>query len=109
MFSKRLLNRMSLVHASTPLVFGRRGANSWTGKSYGELYAIVVPHADAAAFLFSHLPMVGKLWDVLALLEQAGSMFFREVTDYTDDIDTQEDVDVILPKLQSLAAAEEPQ
>ena len=113
-FSKRLLDRMHLVHSSVPLVFGRRGVNSWTGKSYGELYAIVVPHADAAAFLFGALPLAGKLWDVLAALGQAStamgsaSMFFREVTDYTDDIDTQDDVDVILPKLRSFAAAEEP-
>ena len=105
-FSHRLLERMHLVQSIWPLVFGRHGENSWTGKRYGELYALVLPNVDAAGYLKENLPLEGKLWDVHNALARQSSQFFREVTDYTDDIDTQDDVEYVLPKLKQFVAEE---
>lgn len=111
-FSARLMQRMAMVRTSIPLIFGRKGPNTWTGKSYGECYAVVVPHRESAEFLLEALPPEGKLWDVLASLgntsHDGSSRFFREVTDFTDDIDTPEDIDHILPVLRRLIVEEKP-
>lgn len=111
-FSKRLMQRMAIVRSSIPLLFGRKGTNTWTGKTHGECYAVVVPHSEAASFLLESMPSEGKLWDLLAALgataHGGASQFFREVTDFTDDIDTPEDVEHILPVLCRLVAEESP-
>lgn len=89
-------------------VFGRRGANSFTGKAYGELYALVVPFDDKRIVsqyvvdLQRDATKAGRLWD---LLERLGDVLV-EVADFTDDIDTDDDVKNILPKLRQLVSTE---
>lgn len=90
--------------------FGRSGANPHTGKTWGEVYSLIVPAKDVRflAEILLYLQEEGtdrRLWD---LVEALGTPCFTEVSphDFTDDIDTEEDLRVVLPRLRALVSDE---
>lgn len=80
-----------------PVFYGREGANLYTGKGYGELYAVrckpseLEPHQE-----------INRLW----LLKDATGGELVEINDWTDDIDTQQDAAVRLPILSEYVRAD---
>ena len=108
---------LARVLATTRLALvGRRGPNPVTGKASGEVYALVVPaRAVPAAVnlidlmrLLSPPPPVPKLWDLAAAL---GTPHFLAVPedDFTDDVDTEWDLQNVLPRLREAVCDEERQ
>jgi CTP:molybdopterin cytidylyltransferase MocA len=98
------------AHNHRLALIGRRGPNFVTGKTWGEVYALVVPVLTGpfVVSVIDYLKEQGnnlKLWD---LTEALGTAHFVEVdpSDFTDDIDTPEDLEHVLPKLRAAVAAE---
>lgn len=87
--------------------FGRRTASAITGKPYGELFALTLPrrHRTMVRFVLSSLSG-GKLWDLLRLVERNDELCFFNVDDYTDDVDTPDDLVNVWPKLCEAVAGD---
>lgn len=101
-----------VVMAARSLTFvGREGPNPLTGKPWGELFALVCPRAAIAQLdAVLHEPhwqtAPGRLRDLAQFLRGCAVCPFAMtdiVNDYTDDIDTPEDVEAVLPRLRTQA------
>lgn len=96
-WSRPALTRVMTVSRDAPEFFGRTDPNPFTGKMYGELFAVRVDPTELAPHLGCAM-----LWALKAALHAP----MVRIVDWTDDIDTPEDLAERLPKLREFAAAE---
>ena len=107
-YSRHAIQRLRVARSFT--FVGRSGSNPITGKAWGELFGLAIPEG-CFEFLLKTLTETdwtstgGKLWALLQRMRETWSIpfaFADLIGDYTDDIDTPEDLEHILPKLQEL-------
>jgi hypothetical protein len=89
-WSRASLERVITDKRDAPQFYGKNEPNLFTGKMYGELYAVRVDPAE----LLPHLGCA-SLWALKAALRAPMVL----IADWTDDIDTPEDLHERLPKL----------
>lgn len=99
---------------------GKAGANAWTGKAWGEIYALTVSAADAgritqaAGAVHAAGARSPKLWDLYDALRgrmpldqplavREVDQQFTEIADWTDDIDTPHDYAAVLRAMKTAA------
>lgn len=107
---------LDVICSARQLTFvGRTEPSNITGKKWGDVFGLVMldrDHATVGDALRPELWQVtsGKLWDLLEALvhEKRGvhGGLFTDLgpDDYTDDIDTPEDVELVLPRLRAAVA-----
>ena len=88
----------TIVTDDSPLaLYGRRGPNAVTEKPHGEVFAVAFWAGEQPAFL-QFVNETGswtgrRLWDLEQSIAQArGVCPFVSITDFTDDIDTPDDL-----------------
>lgn len=87
--------------------FGRKTGNRFTGKKNGEIFGLTFGKSGELGQAVARLGMNWarhcdtKLWTAL---EQCYGAPFLEINDYTDDIDTEDDLKKRLPLLRELVA-----
>ena len=93
-FSSQAIRTMVTTDPSQSAFFGRHGPNPITGKSHWEVYAVRICLDGRRRFLEA---MADPTWRRNAdtklhdLVRALPSIPFVEISDYTDDIDTEED------------------
>lgn len=92
------LRRVVLDRHPGPLFYGRY-RNPFTQKEHGELFALKMRPRELEAFADAK-----TLWDLHARI--GGHTPLRLMNGYTDDVDTQEDIELRLPILRRLVAEE---
>lgn len=98
----------TIAASSGPAFFGRRGRNPVTGKRFGELFGLAFSEPDRGR-LDQETSAPGwsrhqdtKLWNLLEKVTPAWPLV--EISDYTDDMDTQDDYVKRLPIIREAAA-----
>jgi hypothetical protein len=110
---------MCLADATKMRFIGRIGANRTINKNYGEMFAMRIPATESERFglavrasLDKHrsLGRVG-IWQIYyewtGFVRPRRSEWSADPNDWTDDVDTAEDL-AYLPQLRQAALAEEP-
>jgi len=91
-FSRACIRQALSIKTSLGFV-GRRDGNPVTKKSYGELYGLKYDRVGAmyaAVKLKTPMAVRWKLWSLLGAL--GGDRLLTIVSDYTDDVDTPQDI-----------------
>lgn len=98
----------AIVGSSGPAFFGRRSGNQVTGKPFAELFGIAFSEEDRGRLL--HETAVPgwrghhdtKLWSLLERVHPGWPLI--EISDYTDDMDTEDDYVKRLPIIREAAS-----
>lgn len=103
------------LHAHGPFVkfFGRRAASEITRKPHGEIFAVGVPVGQRMTLLrqiedvIERAPETLNLWALFHSSPVHEGFEWIEVDDYTDDVDSKDDVQRVLPILRACATRDD--